>query len=316
MSRTNTSPDQIGEDCLTSSPLWDLQTVGASFDRDCEHSHCSSVVLRPHKPVWVGWQPWFYLRLKGLWLCWVVRGGIWCPVRLSAVAHRLTRLRILTLEPDAQRLTNRDIVRKWFTVSVRSSCLCFQLFRIETFSLLPDDQTDGRDLARQGQPGHLRLHPLPQQGFVVITKRSGTGTGGGGGGFKNVFQIVIVIQVQTADEDRLLGAAQLAFDKVIVGAAACFQRQSAISPELALAAEAKRSLHAGDQQGSANWSQKRNTGQHRRGGMFAALHKQIAPGLAAESLQGVELLKHPFSAVTATGLRTFVQPLLAPAFGV
>jgi len=100
MSRTNTSPDQIGEDCSTSSPLWDLQTVDASFDRDCEHSHSSSVVLRPHKPAWVGWQPWFYLRLKGLWLCWVVRGGIWCPVRLSAVAHRLTRLRILTLEPE------------------------------------------------------------------------------------------------------------------------------------------------------------------------------------------------------------------------
>src|SRR5438477_9449201 len=82
---------------------------------------------------------------------------------------------------------------------------------------------------------------------------------------------MVMIQVQTADEDRLLGAVQLAFDKAIVGTAACFQRQSAISPELALAAEAKRSLHASDQQGSANWSQKGNTGQYRRGGMFAAL---------------------------------------------
>src|SRR5438045_2657610 len=45
---------------------------------------------------------------------------------------------------------------------------------------------------------------------------------------------MVMIQVQTADEDRLLGAVQLAFDQAIVGTAACFQRQSAISPELAL----------------------------------------------------------------------------------
>src|SRR5205823_13727996 len=127
---------------------------------------------------------------------------------------------------------------------------------------------------------------------------------------------MVMIQVQTADEDWLLGAAQLAFDKAIVGAAACFQRQSAISPELAFAAEAKRSLHAGDQQGSANRSQKGNTGQHRRGGMFAALHKQIAPGLAPESLQSIELLKHPFRAIAPPGLGQLLQPLLAPAFRV
>src|SRR5437762_12527777 len=106
MSRTNTSPDQIGEDCLTSSPLWDLQTVGASFDRDCEHSHCSSVVLRPHKPVWVVWQPWFYLRLKGLWLCWVVRGGIWCPMRLSET-RSLPRRGYSPSNPRTQRMTRR-----------------------------------------------------------------------------------------------------------------------------------------------------------------------------------------------------------------
>src|SRR5947207_9881509 len=114
---------------------------------------------------------------------------------------------------------------------------------------------------------------------------------------------MVMIQVQTADEDRLLGAVQLAFDQALVGTAACFQRQSAISPELALAAEAKRSLHASDQQGSAHWSRQGNTGQYRRGGMFAALYNQTAPGLAAESLQSIELLKHAFRAVTATGLR-------------
>src|SRR5205814_9537875 len=121
MSRTNTSPDQIGEDGLSSSSLWDLQTVGASFDRDCEHSHCSSVVLRPHKPVWVGWQPWFYLRLKGLWLCWVVRGGIWCPVRLSAKAHSLTRLGYSPSNPEHSE--NDEPIER---VPNRSQRLCAQ----------------------------------------------------------------------------------------------------------------------------------------------------------------------------------------------
>src|ERR1039457_7652870 len=45
--------------------------------------------------------------------------------------------------------------------SVRcSSGLRFQLFCVETSSLLPKCQSNGRDLARQRQTSHLRLHPL------------------------------------------------------------------------------------------------------------------------------------------------------------
>src|SRR5260370_41584082 len=39
---------------------------------------------------------------RGLWLCWVVRGGIRWPMRLSAKAQSLTRPRILTLDPSTQ----------------------------------------------------------------------------------------------------------------------------------------------------------------------------------------------------------------------
>src|SRR5437016_5121560 len=103
-----------------------------------------------------------------------------CP-RGHTVAHEtwperpsLTRPGILALEPRAlrERRTDRKSSES-FAVPVRSSCLWFQLFRIEAFSFLPDDQTDGGDLARHGQPCHLRLHPLPQQVFVEVTKRSG-----------------------------------------------------------------------------------------------------------------------------------------------
>src|SRR4029077_18170661 len=46
-------------------------------------------------------QPWFYLRLASgaaLWLCWVVRGSIWWPMRL----FRLSRPRYLPSNPCAQ----------------------------------------------------------------------------------------------------------------------------------------------------------------------------------------------------------------------
>ena len=67
-------------------------------------------MIRPEttQAAWVGWQPGFYLRLNGLWLDWVVRGGIWWRVRLRANAHGLTRPRILTLEPEHSE-TDRDV---------------------------------------------------------------------------------------------------------------------------------------------------------------------------------------------------------------
>ena len=49
------------------------------------------------------------------------------------------------------------------SVTRRSSCLRFQLFGVETFSFLPKCQSDGRNLARQGQTRHRRLHSFGQQ---------------------------------------------------------------------------------------------------------------------------------------------------------
>ena len=158
------------------------------------------------------------------------------------------------------------------------------MFGVERFSFLPDLQRDGGDLARQRQPGHFRSYALGQQSGVKLTEYSLAKGSHRGGTLEQAFQFVVMVPVQTADLRWPGLALHLSVDHAVLGAVVCFQRQPAISPELALAAEAKRSLHASDQQGSANWSQKGNTGQYRRGGMFAALYKQIAPGLAAESL--------------------------------
>src|SRR5438067_2134193 len=77
--------------------------------------------FRGHTSRLDGWQPWFYLRLKGLWLCWVVRGGIWCPVRLSAKAHSLTRLGYSPSNPEHSE--NDEPIER---VPNRSQRLCAQ----------------------------------------------------------------------------------------------------------------------------------------------------------------------------------------------
>src|SRR5436190_18217944 len=108
MSRTNTSPDQIGEDLFGIEP-----SVGSAV---CRYGPGSRLRTFPYwfyrseatQAAWIGWQPWFYLRLKGLWLCWVVRGGIWCPVRLSAKRTSPNPAWILTLEPRALRERRTD----------------------------------------------------------------------------------------------------------------------------------------------------------------------------------------------------------------
>jgi hypothetical protein len=71
MSREKTSPDQIGEGCSASSPRWDLHTAGAGELGTAKIPVCDAASVRncpdseaTHKPLWIGCQPWFYLRLK------------------------------------------------------------------------------------------------------------------------------------------------------------------------------------------------------------------------------------------------------------
>ena len=85
----------------------------------------------------------------------------------------------------------------------RSSCLLFQMFGVETYSFLPDQQSDGRDLARQREARHRRLHPFGNQSGVELLERSGDGSGSGRRALEDIFQIVIVIRVEPADRQEL-----------------------------------------------------------------------------------------------------------------
>ena len=81
--------------------------------------------------------------------------------------------------------------------SVRcSSCLRFQLFCVESFSSLPKCQSNGRDLARQRQTSHLRLHPRGQQSRVKLVERSRTTADPGGRTLEDLFHLMVVVLIR------------------------------------------------------------------------------------------------------------------------
>ena len=175
----------------------------------------------------------------------------------------LTRLWILTLEPE--RLKNRrpppEMNLGWKALDRRSSCLLFQMFGVETHSFLPDQQSDRRNLARQGQARHRRLHSSGHQSGVELLQRSGDGSGSGGRTLEDIFQIVIVIAVEPADRQEFLRAFELSLHEAVFAAAGGLQSQTAVGPELPLGAKAMRRLNQSNQQSRPDRTDRRNLAQ-------------------------------------------------------
>src|ERR1700732_3433732 len=128
-----------------------------------------------------------------------------------------------------------------------SSCLRLQLFDVETFLLFPKCQGNGRDLARQGQPSHLRLHPLGQQTRVEIVERSPATAGPGGRTLEDFFHLMVVISIQTTILLGFPGTLQLPTDKAELRTVVGLNAQATVGPELPLAAEPVRGLHQRNQ---------------------------------------------------------------------
>ena len=137
----------------------------------------------------------------------------------------------------------------------------FQSLCVETCSFLPKCQSDGRDLARQRQTSHLRLHPLGQQSDVEIAEWSRTTTGGRGRTLEDLLHLMIVILIQTTPLLGLLGTLQLSTHKALLRAVVRFHPQATIGPKLPLAAEPMRRLHQRDQAGGANRTDAGNLAQ-------------------------------------------------------
>src|SRR4029077_2533121 len=125
---------------------------------------------------------------------------------------------ILSLEPEHRknRLANTEAGKTLgdHLGSIRcSSCLRLQLFDVETFLLFPKCQGNGRDLARECQTRHLRLHPLGQQTRVEIVERSSATAGPGGRTLEDFFHLMVVIAIQATNLLGFLGALQLSAHK-------------------------------------------------------------------------------------------------------
>src|ERR1700746_636748 len=85
-----------------------------------------------------------------------------------------TRLWILTLEPARRRnpiIVRNESANEKFSTR-RSSCLLLQMFSVETHSFLPNQQSNGCDLARQCETRQRGFHSPGQTSFVEILKRS------------------------------------------------------------------------------------------------------------------------------------------------
>src|SRR5882724_7270625 len=134
----------------------------------------------------------------------------------------------------------------------RSSCLLFQVCSVETHSFLPHDQSDGGDLACQGQTRHRWLHLFSNQRHVELLERPDDSCRPNGRTLEDIFQIVVVVFVEPADSYDFLGTLELATHHAVFPVIACFQCQTAVGPQLSLAAESVRCLDEREQEDRAN----------------------------------------------------------------
>src|SRR5258708_39009695 len=116
------------------------------------------------------------------------------------------------------------------------------MFCVETNSFLPNEQSGGRDLTRQAEARQMWLHASGDAGLVKVLERSHGRGGSRRCTLEDIFQIVIMVDVEPADGQDLLGAFQLPTDEAIFPTGVGPQRQATVGPELSLGPEALRRL--------------------------------------------------------------------------
>src|SRR5260370_41855998 len=82
-----------------------------------------------------------------------------------------------------------------------SRCLSPIIVCNNEHSFLPDGQSDGSDRARQGEARHRWFHPFGNQSRVEILEMPAAP--------EEIFQIVLMIFVEPADDKYFLGAPRL-----------------------------------------------------------------------------------------------------------
>ncbi len=107
----------------------------------------------------------------------------------------------------------------------------------------------------------MRLHASGDAGLVKVLERSRGRGGSRRCTLEDVFQIVIMVDVEPADGQDFLRAFQLTTDEAIFPTGVRPQRQSTVGPELSLGPEAIGGLQQSDQQSGADGADRGNLPQ-------------------------------------------------------
>src|SRR5215467_2089177 len=110
-------------------------------------------------------------------------------------------------------------------------------------SFLPDRESDRRHLPRQREASHRWLHSFREQALVEITERSLPAAGHGSRTLEDGLHIMTMIFIEPAQLLWFLGTLQLTGHIAVLRTVARVDRQTAVRPQLPLAAEAMRGLH-------------------------------------------------------------------------
>src|SRR5438034_2239723 len=100
--------------------------------------------------------------------------------------------------------------------------------------------------------GEKSPEKFPQQGHVEVAQRTHPTAGSGGGALEDLFHLMVVIPIETANLLRFFRTLQLSAHEAILRTVARLNAQSTIGPELSLATKPVRSLHQREQAGGPN----------------------------------------------------------------
>src|ERR1700730_13450574 len=198
----------------------------------------------------------------------------------------------------------------------RSSCLLLQILSVETNSFLPDQQSDRSNFPGQREPCHRWFHSASHHGGIEILQRSRGDRGSDGRALKDIFSIVVVIQVQPTNRNVSLRSPELSLDIAVLTAAVGLQTKTAVGPELSLGAKTMRRLDKGHQQGRSNRTDRGNLAQQLSGGMLLAFEQEVVLHFTMQCPQRIDLLIVELRPAAHAWFADLVQPLLAMACGV
>src|SRR5260370_19844028 len=105
---------------------------------------------------------------------------------------------------------------------------------VETHSFLPNEQSDRRDLACQSKTRHRWFHSSGKACLVEVLERPACSSSPGGGVLEDIFQIMVMVDVESPDVQDLFRALALASNQAVLSARGGLHHQPAIVPELPL----------------------------------------------------------------------------------